>query len=370
MNKLVFFVCAAVALCSCKHTAVNSKVLMYVGATSNDSLKGIEYCYFDTVSGQIGELALASQMLNPNFLEVDRQNNLLFAVGQSQEPQAKSSLLRCYKVNDSNGAITPISEALVPGQGSCYVALDQSREKVMVANYSSGDVCVFHFLNNQLSYLNSVQHYGTGPDKSRQEAAHAHSINIDPGSDRIYSADLGADKLMVYTITENGLKTLDSVLCRPGAGPRHFDFSPNGKILAVVNELDCTVSTFAIDDTGVYKEAMQTLSMLPDTFSGVAYCADIHFSPDGKFLYASNRGFDCIAVFEVSGTHLQRVELMTDGIKWPRNFAIDPSGNFVLVANRDANNITVYKRNKKNGKLTRLPHTVETERPICIKFFS
>ncbi len=369
MNRFLYLLGTIFILCSCNLPTPNAKVLMFIGTSTDDSLKGIEYCYLDTISGQISQPMLADKTMNPNFLEIDTQNNILFALSRSQQEDENGSVIRNYNIDASNGQITLISQAPIPGQGPCYVALDKTGKHVMVANYSSGEVCAYKLDDDKLSYLNSVKHYGSGPNESRQSKPHAHSIDIDPKSDFIYSADLGTDKLMVYKMANNGLVTVDSVMCKPGAGPRHFDFSPNGNLLAVINELDCTVTTFAKDTSGIYKNEIQTLSILPDSFSGDAKAADIHFSPNGNFLYASNRGFNSIAVFKVDGLNLQWVEFMTDGINWPRNFAIDPSGNFLLSANRDQNNITVYQINKENGKLTMLPDVASVDRPFCIKFY-
>lgn len=368
MIRILYLLSIIFVVCSCNQPTPNAKVLMYIGTSTDDSLKGIEYCYFDTLSGQISEPMLANKIHNPNFLEIDTENNVLLALSRSQQKDGNGSALNHYNIDTSNGQLTLISQAAVPGQGPCYVALDKSGKRVMVANYSSGEVCAYKLDDGKLSYLNSVKHYGSGPNQSRQDKPHAHSIDIDPQSDFIYAADLGADKLLVYKMTNDGLVSVDSVMCKPGAGPRHFDFSPNGKMLAVLNELDCTVTTFAKDSSGIYKDEIQTLSILPDTFAGEAKAADIHFSPDGNFLYASNRGFNCIAVFAVNDSNLQWVEFMTDGINWPRNFAIDPSGNYLLSANRDGNNISIYKRNRETGKLTMLPYAAEVERPFCIKF--
>ncbi len=370
MYKLFISLLTLVALYSCSTQNINTKVLMYIGTSNNDSLKGIEYCYFDTVTGQISDPILADKMLNPNFLEVDTQNGFLYAVGATVKPEGKVSIVRSYKVNESSGVINKIAEEEVHGKGACYVALDSSLKGLLVADYSSGEVEAYQVKNDKLNYLNSNQHYGDGPYEDRQKGPHAHSIDIDPSSNMIYSADLGADKLMVYKKTEAGLTIIDSVMCTPGVGPRHFDFSPDGKMMAVLNELNCTVTTFSKDEKGIFGKEMQTVTLLPDTFTAFSKAADIHFTADGKFLYASNRGFDSMATFKVVGNKLEFVEFITEGIKWPRNFAIDPSGNFILVANQNLDNISIYKRNKVTGKLTILNDVAKVEKPICIKFYN
>ncbi|GAF04846.1 lactonase family protein [Saccharicrinis fermentans] len=366
MYRFCFLLMVLAVLFSCDRQRVDNKVLVYIGTTNNDSLKGIEYCFLDTVSGEISQPQLADKILNPNFLEVDAQNGLLFAIGERSD---KKSVLKSYGVDEKSGQITPLSSSVLNGQGPCYVALDKSLDKLMLAYYNSGEVASYVLSDGGVAFLRKIKHHGKGPVLSRQKAVHAHSIDIDPGSHFIYAADLGADKLMVYTQDSMGLTMVDSVMCKPGSGPRHFDFSPHGDLMALVNELDCTVSTFAKDSAGIYRKVLQEVSLLPDTFSGFAKAADIHFSPDGKFLYASNRGYDCIGVFKVHERKLEWVDFVTEGIKWPRNFAIDPSGNFLVVANRDVNNLSVYQRNKRTGRLTLLPGVAQVERPICVKFY-
>ena len=139
--------------------------------------------------------------------------------------------------------------------------------------------------------------------------------------------------------------------------------------MAVVNELNCTVSTYKKDSLSIYSKEIQTIAMLPDTFDGFAKAADIHFSPDGKFLYASNRGLNSIVVYEVNNGNLKLIEIFTNNINWPRNFTISPNGNYLLVANRDSNNISVFKRNKETGTLTFLNNNAKVESPVCVRFF-
>ncbi|WP_083631471.1 lactonase family protein [Labilibacter marinus] len=370
MYRVFILLLFITSLFSCVSQTENSKMLMYIGTTNNDSLKGIEYCYFDINTGEVTAAKVANRIINPNFLAVDKENKMLFAVGAKMNNEGKqSAVVRSFSVNETSGELTQVSEEVVPGRGPCYVAQDKTKDHVMVAYYGSGEFSAFNNDAGKLSHKNIVKHDGNGPTK-RQKGPHGHSIDVDPNSDFIYAADLGIDQLKVYEMKEEGLVLADSVVCHPGAGPRHFDFSPDGKILAVLNELDCSVSTFQKDKKGIFNKAMQTLTLLPDTFTGNAKAADIHFSADGKFLYASNRGFNCIAVFKVLDNKLEFVEFETEGVNWPRNFAIDPSGKFLLVANRDSNNITIYNRNTETGELTILPQKVEVERPICIKFYN
>ena len=369
MFRLFFILLTFYLFHSCALPTENSKVLMYIGTSNNNELKGIEYCFFDTVTGELSEAKLAAKLLNPNFLEVDKRARLVYAVGAiSGKDGKKRSVVKSFEVDEMSGVLNEVAERTVPGIGPCYVALDAEKENIMVAYYGSGEVSAFGA--GTLNHINRLKHHGNGPVESRQKTPHAHSIDVDPQSNFVYSADLGADKLMVYASNSTGLTKVDSVMCHPGAGPRHFDFSPDGKIMAVLNELDCSVSTFEKDSKEVYSKTLQTLTLLPDTFTGFAKAADIHFSTDGKFLYASNRGFNCIGIFKVNGKALEFVEFVTEAINWPRNFSMDPSGNYLLVANRDSDNIVVFKRDKNTGGLTLTDFQTKVEKPICVKFYN
>lgn len=341
---------------------------MYVGTSNNNPQKGIELCYFDTISGSLSVTKVCANILNPSYLDVD--SNFLYSVGKlKMDSDQFTPVVVCYSVDPASGELNVVSIDSTYGKDPCYVAYDSTTENLYVANYSSGNVSAYSVQQGKIDYKNSVQHSGFGPNVDRQEGPHAHSINVDPQSKYIYSCDLGIDKLLVYELVDEGLQLVDSIVCHPGAGPRHFDFSPDGNLMAVLNELDCTVTLFQKDLKGIYKEELKTLRLLPDTFQGFAKAADIHFSRDGKFLYASNRGFNSINIFKVAGSQIEFVGREMQGINWPRNFVIDPSGKFLLVANRKANSITVYRRNVKDGLLQKLPNSVTVEEPVCLKFF-
>lgn len=370
MYKAIIAVLMFLMLFSCSKKEINNQILMYVGTSNGNPEKGIEMCYFDTVSGGISATKLCAQILNPNYLAIDVKNNLLFSVGKlSTDSDEIAPVVVSHSVNPNSGELVQLSTNLTYGDDPCYVAYNSSTQNIYIANYGSGNVSNYIFSEGNIKHKNTLQHYGSGPDKNRQNEPHAHSINEDLETNFVYSADLGSDKLMVYNVGDEGLQKVDSVICHAGGGPRHFDFSPNGKLMAVLNELDCAVSFYRKNDMGIFKEELNTLSMLPDTFSGFSKAADVHFSPDGKFLYASNRGFNSIAIFKVLEGGVEFVDWETHGINWPRNFTLDPTGKYILVANRDSNNITVYKRNLDSGLLTKLSHTTSVEKPVCLKFF-
>jgi 6-phosphogluconolactonase len=219
-----------------------------------------------------------------------------------------------------------------------------------------------------------VQHVGKGPNAERQEGPHAHSLNVSPDNRFAVAADLGLDELISYRLdaTKGLISAADShfVKVAPGAGPRHFTFHPSGKFAYVVNEIKSTVTAFAYEAEGGNLKELQTVSILPDGFSGRNDAAEVRVHPSGKFLYASNRGHDSIAVFRIDdkkGT-LKFVEDAPVLGKEPRNFAIDPPGTLMYVADQNSGKIVLFRINAKNGKLTPTGQTLDVDAPVCVRF--
>ncbi|TLX72373.1 lactonase family protein [Labilibacter sediminis] len=371
MDKLLSMAIISLILFSCTQKKADTRMLMYIGTSNNNIEKGIELCYFDTVSGELSKAELATPILNPNYQCIDVSNNVLYSVGKLplDSNTWATPVVVSYAIDANTGSLKGLSADSTYGSDPCYVAYNDLNKSMYVANYGSGNVSAYVIEKGEIKYKNTIQHFGNGPNENRQKGPHAHSINYSSPEGYIYAADLGADKLMVYKGINEGLQLIDSVVCHPGAGPRHFDFSPDGQLMAVLNELDCTVSLFEKDSAGIFKTALNTLTMLPDTFKSFSKAADIHFSPDGKFLYASNRGFHSIAIYKISDKQMEFVAWETEGINWPRNFTIDPSGNFLLVANKFSDNITVYQRDIITGLLKKLPYETQVEKPVCLTFY-
>ncbi len=345
---------------------------MYIGNIDADQEEGIAYCYFNSETGELSKPILTENISNPIFLDIDNKNKMLYCVSKIINPNDSSvtpSVIN-YSIDTKTAQLKYISQAPTYGKDPCFIEYNQTTNKLLVANYSSGNTSSYHINSKNIQYEETYLHFGDGPDKGRQQGPHAHSIRFAPDNYYAYAADLGSDKIIIYHIRTNNIQKVDSIIAHPGAGPRHIDFSPDAQIMAVINELDCTISTYEKDSMNMYKKFIETVTMLPDTFNGYSKAADIHFSPDGKFLYASNRGFNSIAIYKVEGRKLTSVDIETEGINWPRNFAIDPTGKFILVANRDSDNITVYRRNIQDGTLEKLNFVAEIKNPLCLKFFN
>ena len=218
------------------------------------------------------------------------------------------------------------------------------------------------------------QHEGSGP-KEQQKGPHAHCVILDRAEKYALVSDLGVDKIMIYRYdAKRGKLTPNKhpfVQLKPGAGPRHLTFHPNGKYLYAINELDSTLSSFKYDDDDGELEPIETVSTLPSDFTGVSYCADVHIHNSGKFLYGSNRGHNSIVVFEIDRGNgkLKLIEHVSTEGDWPRNFAIDPHGWHLLVANQRSNNVVTFRIDTESGRLNREVKLIEEiPAPVCLRF--
>jgi 6-phosphogluconolactonase len=260
------------------------------------------------------------------------------------------------------------------GAAPCHLVVDRAGKNVLVANYSGGNVAVLPIQSDgRLAEATGfVQHKGSGANPRRQEAPHAHSINLDAANRFAVVADLGLDRVMVYRF-DGGAGTLTpndppSASVEPGSGPRHFAFHPNGRNAYVINEITRTVTAFSYDPRKGALTPFQTISTLPQGAPARGSTAEVQVHPSGKFLYGSNRGHDSIAVFTIGPDgRLTFVEAESTQGKTPRNFGIDPTGTFLLAANQGTDSIVVFRIDAKTGKLTPTGHKADVPTPVCVK---
>jgi 6-phosphogluconolactonase len=355
------------------------KLWVYVGTYTGGphNSKGIYRFELDPATGALTHLALAAEAKNPSFLAIHPNRRFLYAVGELDSFQGKknSGAITAFAIDPKTGDLTLLNQQPSGGAGPCHLVVDKEGKHVLAANYSGGSVCVIPIdADGRLGTATAfIQHQGHGVNKQRQEAPHAHSINLDAASRFAVVADLGLDKVMVYkydaekgTLTPNDPPSTDIA---PGSGPRHFAFHPDGRHAYVINELASTVTAMDYDsDRGLLKP-IQTISTLPADFRGDTTCAEVQVHPTGKFLYGSNRGHNSIAVFTINpeSGRLTAVGHQSQDIKTPRNFGIDPTGAYLLVANQDSNSIVVFRINDKTGELTPTGVKVEVPAPVCVK---
>jgi 6-phosphogluconolactonase len=262
------------------------------------------------------------------------------------------------------------------GAGPCYVSLDKTGAYVLVANYDSGSIASFPVQGDGSLGTASgfVQHSGFGPNKERQSGPHAHWIGTSPDNRFALAVDLGLDQVIVYGFDAgNGVFTpmlSGFAKVKPGSGPRHLAFHPNGKFAYVISEMASTVTVFSYHAKNGSFSSLQTISTLPADYSAPNDAAEIAVYPSGKFLYASNRGHDSIAIFAIDqkkGTLKSLGQVLTGG-KTPRHFAIDPTGAYLLAENEASNNVVVFHIDPASGSLTPTGQTIEVPSPVCITF--
>ncbi|NOY95498.1 MAG: lactonase family protein [Chlorobi bacterium] len=366
----VFFVLIYINVYAVKIPA--HSVVLYIGTFTDESEGGLYICTFDTVTGAIENIGLAQSMNNPNFLTISNDKRFLYACVRPQDDSAGSAV-EAYKVNRATGSLAFINKKLTTGDDPCYIDITPDGKIIAVANYGGGNLTIFHTNEDGslTDVVQSLEHKGSGPVKGRQQKAHAHSVRFSPFGNQVFAADLGIDKLMCYRLDQAEGKLLEGsqpfVKLAPGAGPRHFDFLPGGRTIYVVNELNSTVSV--LEEKGDSYKVVQAIKTIPDDYSGENYCADIHVSPNGDFLYCSNRGHNSITTFSIAKDGLLSFVGTTPAHgDWPRNFTLWPSGEFMLVANQKSGNITVYRIDKETGMPVFINVNVNVPSPVCLVF--
>jgi 6-phosphogluconolactonase len=358
--------------------AASNNLSVYVGTytSAKNGSRGIYRFDFNPDTGQLTPAGLAGEAVNPSFLVIHPTGRYLFAVGEMNGPQGKAAGVNAFRIDPSNGKLSPINQRPSGGNGPCHITVDKAGKNVIVANYGSGSVAVLQVgSNGELTGPTSiVQHAGKGPDAKRQEGPHAHSANLDAANRFAIVADLGLDQLKVYRfdgakgqITPNDPPAYSTA---PGAGPRHFAWHPDGKRAFVINELNSTLTPLDYDAERGVLTARKSVSTLPADFTGSSTCAEVVVHPSGKFVYGSNRGHDSIAAFalEADGT-LKPIGHQGEGVKTPRNFNIDPTGKWMIVANQDGNSLVVFKIDQQTGALSPTGVRAEIGGPVCVKFW-
>ena len=326
-----------------------------------------------------GEMAFASKLTgvdNPSYLAIEPQQRYLYAVNEVMEQDGKpSGAVGAFRIDPDTGALSPINHQLSHGTGPCHVSVDQTSQWAFVANYGSGSAAVYPInADGSLGEASDqIQHEGSSVNLNRQEGPHAHCILTDPTNQYVSIVDLGIDKIMVYALDHTTGKLSPaanpSAPVAAGAGPRHLAFHPNGHHAYVINELASTMSVFAYAN-GSFSE-IQTLSALPDDFTGTSYTSAVHVAPSGKFVYGSNRGHDSIAIFMCdaeTGRLTAAGHESTQG-EYPRDFVIDPTGTFLLAANQNTDTIISYRINQETGALTPTGYIASVPTPVCLKIY-
>jgi len=343
---------------------------LLVGTYTRGKSEGIYVYKFNSNTGQ-SALVSSAPASNPSYLAVSPNRRYVYAVNEDKDSGAVTAF------SFASGKLKKLDTKPSGGDHPCYVAVDKTGKWVFAGNYSGSNFSVFPVAADGSLKVSSttITHSGSSINKERQEKAHVHCTVLSPDNRYLFVSDLGMDKIMAYSFNAASGKLVSApkpfTEVSPGAGPRHITFAPSGKYAYLMEELSGTVVVFAYHN-GMLRQ-LQSISSVPADFTGFAGSADIHVSPDGRFLYASNRGeSNTIAVFSInpgSGMLTGKGFYPVLG-NAPRNFNFDPSGNFLLVANQDSDEIVIFKRNKQTGLLTDSGERIKAGNPVCIKWIN
>ncbi len=353
--------------------------LVFVGTYTNLGAKGIYTCLLDGATGRLSEQSVATDSgPNPSFVTLHPNGKNLYSVAEVNDFDGDDAGgVHAYSIGD-DGTLSIIDKQSTKGTGPCHLVVEQTGKYLFVANYAGGSVAMFAI--NEDGSLNEAcdfhQHVGgSNVVPSRQGEPHAHSVTVDPTNRRLIVCDLGLDKVLVYDIDhEAGKINLNedaSADTRPGEGPRHFAFHPDGKTGFAINEIGLTISAYDYDSVnGKLEETHWVATARPEVvYEEGNSTADIHVSPDGKHVYGSNRGHDTLAIYEWNADARRLTYIANESTRGntPRNFQLDPTGTWLLAANQDSGTIHTFRRDPKSGKLTHTGHMISIPGPVCIQ---
>lgn len=372
MKKFIFLLCLLPGLLMAQPKLPKTFDLL-IGTYTKNGSDGIYVYRFYTESGRLAYLNRTTGVDNPSYLCISANGKFVYSVNEIGDDRKGS--VSAFSFEPVVGKIELINKQ-TSGAGPAYISVDKDQKHVFSANYAGGSLSVFS-LNKDGSLnpvVQTIQDEGTGPNKARQEKPHVHTAMLSPDEKYVLYTDLGTDKVNIYRYKSSQAQPLTpaspaSISVTAGDGPRHIDFSANRKFMYVITEMGANVFTYEYN--GGNPKMLQKVPMMADGSTKEPGGADIHVSPDGLFLYATNRGnvneIVVYAINQESGL-LTFIERRNTGGDHPRNFVIEPNGNFLLIANQKSNNIIVFKINRTTGKLTPTNNKIEIDSPSCLKF--
>ncbi len=350
------------------------KNYLITGTYTTGKSEGIYVFEFNSADGTSKPVSKV-KISNPSFVAVSPNEQYVYSVEEDAANKGKGGEITAFSFDKKTGTLSMINRQPTGGDHPCYISVDKTGKWVGAGNYTSGSLSILPVQagGGLGAASTNIQHEGSGPNKARQASPHVHCTFFSPDNRFLFVPDLGIDKVMMYAFDENTGKLTTAkqpfAASTPGAGPRHISFNPSNTFAYLMEELSGTVVAYKYKNGKL--KPVQRISSMPAGDTSFAGSADIHVSPDGKFLYASNRAeANSIAIFSV---HQKNGKLTLVGHqstlgKTPRNFNFDPTGNFLLVANQNSDNIVVFKIDKTTGLLTDSQHNIEVGKPVCLKW--
>jgi len=375
LSGLLLFILSVATMPKSIHA--DEPVLFISAFTSGD--QGAIHAYrLDANNGRLSLLHRTTDIENPFYLAISPNNKYLYAIDAEQFGGEENEFVAAYQIEGRSGKLNRLNRQSTRGTASCYLDIDTTGKTVVVANYSTGSVAALPVRDDgSLGEASSfIQHDGSSVDPDRQKGPNAHSIIVSPDNRFVLAADLGIDKVLIYRLSSASAKLTANEAqpfapLSPGSGPRHLVFHPNGKRVYVINELSNTITLFdyAIDAGSL--TSRQTIGTLPNDFSGTSHTADLKITPDGMFLYGTNRGHDSIAIFRIADDGLlELVDIEPSLGKGPQNLLVTPDGRWLLCANMPGNNVAVFAIDSKTGRLTANGESVSIPMPSCIRWLN
>ena len=350
---------------------------VYVGTYTNGGSLGIYTYNLDVKTGKLEQISVASKVDNPSYLAISRDNKLLYAALENKVFNDEvGGAVAAFVIEPVTGKLKLLNMKATKGKSPCHLCTDSENKYVFAANYNEGTVSMFPV--NETGDLSEVslivKHEGSGPNKIRQTMSHMHYVTLTPDEKHLCAVDLGTDTINVYDLDKDqGTLTLNekfTLKIKAGSGPRHMEFHPNGKIAYIITELASEIVVAKFSQENYTFEVMQHISTLPKDHIGESTCGAIHIAPNGKYLYASNRGHDSIAIFNIEqcSGKLDIVAHSSTYGECPRDFQIEPTGNYLYALNQSSDTIVPFKIDPSTGKLEIQEGVIKVPSPVCIKF--
>jgi 6-phosphogluconolactonase len=361
---------------------VTTDQIVYIGTYTRTEphvqgkAEGIYVYRLDQATGALEYLSVAGGVTNPSFLAVDAAYRFLYAVEELDTYEGQpGGAVSAFAIDQRTHALTAINRQPTHGAHPCFVGIDNSGGYALVANYSGGNVGVFPIrADGALAPASAVVPHEGVP--THHDAPHPHSAVATPDSRYLLAPDCGLDRIFIYRLDAEQGRLIQNdppwVMLAPGAGPRHTAFHPSGNTLFCINERNSTLTALAYEPDGAVLRELQTVSTLPEGWTGQNSCADIHIDPAGRFVYGSNRGHNSIAIFEVDAATMRLRSLghVSTAGRTPRNFGIDATGTWLLVANQDTDTVVTFRIDSQTGALTPTEHVTNVSSPVCVRFMA
>jgi 6-phosphogluconolactonase len=370
MKKIIYTISAVILIMMFSTSCNNQATRLFAGRYTETGGKGLYILDLNPGEGTFKLLSETDAGPNPSYFCISKKKGLIYAADEVMEFNGvRGGGVTTLSYNSKTGIVKKVNDLVVPKGGPCFISLTPGEDYLLMASYSSSSIAVVKLDDKgiPIKVTDTISF-----EANEGKISHPHMISFDPAGRKVYLTDLGLDRIVIYDFdavsghlkqTGNGIISFTK-----GTGPRHFVFNSDGTKMYVICELNSTISVFDVDVKGGLK-SIQTLSTLAENFKGESNCADIHIGKNGQYLYGSNRGENTIVIFRIGNNGALTLAGRTPcGGDWPRNFNIDPSGNYILVGNQKSGNISLFRINEKNGMPVNSREDYKLSAPACLKF--